>query len=217
VLADVWTGFKVQLEVKDPLAVPMHASTVNIQRAVDGGTIKTATGMSFTYHHPIVGDRTYAYGSGFTWWYLGFPGASSMMSGGFAAACTGAGDVRVQGASDLIWNATTKTWDANTAIFLPVPLNQGTISTSYASGQLGFSYVDSAALPQTITVSLNPAVGLQPSVIELAKAGSIVTATPIPVSVWPTKLVTPANARVAVVPKADGTFAAYSVVVFTGF
>jgi len=34
-LADVSHGFKVTVDVKDPLARPMHASTVNIERAVD--------------------------------------------------------------------------------------------------------------------------------------------------------------------------------------
>lgn len=217
VLANVWTGFKVQVEVKDPLAVPMHASSVNIQRAVDGGVIKAATATSFTYGHLLAGDRTHAYANPFTWWYVGFPGLTSSSSGDFAAACTGAGDVRVQGVSDLAWNTTTSTWDASTAIFMPVALPQGTISSSYASGQLGFTFTNSTAASQTLTVSLNPTPGMQPAVVEVANQSGVVTVTPIDVSAWSTKLVSPAKARVAVVPKPDGTFAAYAVVVFTGF
>jgi hypothetical protein len=216
-LADVWVGFKVQVEVKDPLQVPMHAKAVNIQRAVDEGVIKTATATAFTYHHPLAGDRSHAYASPFTWWYLGIPGLTDTVPGDFAAAVTGAGDVRVQGVSDLVWNGGTGTWDASTAIFLPVALPQGAISTSYNGGQLGFTFTNSTTTSQTITVSLNPTVGLQPSVLEVANQSGMVTVSPIAVSAWATKLVAPAKTRVAVVPKPDGTFAAYAVVIFTGF
>ena len=217
-LADVWTGFKVQVEVKDPLAVPMHASSVNIQRAVDGGAIKTATATAFTYTHPTAGDRTHAYSSPFTWWYLGFPGITSTVSGDFAAAVTGAGDVRVQGVSDLVWNSGTSAWDANTAIFLPVALPQGTISSSYNGGQLGFTFTNSSVASQTITVGLNTTVGMQPAVLEVVNQAGVLTVTPIDVTAWATKLVSGAKVRVAVVPKpGTSTFAAYTVVVFTGF
>jgi hypothetical protein len=216
-LANLWTGFKVQIEVKDPLQAPMHAKSVNVQRAVDGGVIKTATATSFTYQHLLATDRTHAYSSPFTWWYLGFPGLTSSSVGAFAAAVTGAGDVKSQGVSDLVWNGTTSAWDASNAIFLPVALPQGTISTSYSGGQLGFTFTNSSAASQTITVSLNPAVGMQPAVVEVANQGGVVTVSPIDVSAWGTKLVSPAKTRVAVVPKPDGTFAAYAVAVFTGF
>jgi hypothetical protein len=217
ILANVWTGFKVQVEVKDPLATPMHAKSVNIQRAVDGGVIKAAIAAQFTYTHPVAGDRTHAYASPFTWWYLGFPGITSTLSSGFVSAVTGAGDVRVQGVSDLVWNSGTSAWDAETAIFLPVALPQGTISSSYNGGQLGFTFTNSTAASQTITVGLNATVGMQPAVVEVVNQAGVVTVTPIDVSAWATKLVSPAKTRVAVVPKSDGTFAAYSVVVFTGF
>jgi hypothetical protein len=217
VLANVWTGFKVQVEVKDPLQAPMHAKSVNIQRAVDGGVIKAATATAFTYQHLVAGDRTHAYANPFTWWYLGFPGVTSGNSGAFAAAVTGAGDVRVQGVSDLLWNGGTSSWDASDAIFLPVALPQGAISSSYNGGQFGFTFTNSTAASQTITVSLNTTVGIQPAVLEVANQSGLVTVTPIPVTAWATKLVTPAKTRVAVVPKPDGSFAAYAVVVFTGF
>jgi hypothetical protein len=217
VLAHVWTGFKVQVEVKDPLQVPMHAKSVNIQRAVDGGVIKTADATSFTFAHPVVGDRTHAFANPFTWWYLGFPGTTSSSSGAFAAACAGAGDVRVQGVSDLVWNGGSSAWDASNAIFVPVALPQGAISSSYNGGQLGFTFTNSAAASQTITVSLNTTAGMQPAVLEVANQAGVVTVTPIPETAWATKLVAPAKTRVAVVPKPDGTYAAYAVAIFTGF
>jgi len=216
-LANVWTGFKVQVEVKDPLQVPMHARTVNIQRAVDGGVIKAADTSAFTYQHLLAGDRTHAYGNPFTWWYLGFPGVTSSSTGEFAAACAGSGDVRIQGVSDLVWNGGSAAWDAGNAVFLPSALPQGTISTSYNGGQLGFTFTNSAAASQTLTVSLNTTVGMQPAVVEVVNQGGVVTVTPLPETAWATKLVTPAKARVAVVPKPDGTYAAYAVAIFTGF
>ena len=217
VLANLWTGFKVQVEVKDPLAVPMHAKSVNIQRAVDGGVITAATVSSFAYQHLLAGDRMHAYTSPFTWWYLGFPGMPFSGSGAFAAAVTGAGDVKSQGVSDLVWNGGTSAWDASTAIFLPVALPQGTISSSFNGGQLGYTFTNSTAVSQTITVSLNDTVGMQPAVLEVVNQAGTITVSPIAASAWSAKLVSPATARVAVVPKPDGTFAAYAVVVFTGF
>jgi len=216
-LADIWMGFKVQVDVKDPLQVPMHAKSVNIQRAVDGGAIKVADATQFTYTHPVAGDRVHAYANPFTWWYLGFPGVTSTSSGAFAAACAGSGDVRVQGVSDLVWNGGTSAWDASSAIFLPVALPKGTISTSYNGGQLSFTFTNSASATQTIPVSLNTTVGMQPAVLEVVNQSGVITVTAIPESAWATKLVAPAVTRVAVVPKTDGTYAAYSVVIFTGF
>ncbi|WP_243303586.1 DUF4382 domain-containing protein [Geothrix oryzisoli] len=226
-LGNLWTGFKVQIQVKDPLAVPMHAQSVNVQRAVDGGMISSASTSSFTYQHAS-GDRTHAYASAFSWWYVGFPGLPSSSLTDFASACSGMGsgmggmgtgstDLQARGLSDLVWNGGTSAWDAGNAIFMPVALPQGTISTSYASGQLGFTFINSASASQTVTVSLNTTVGAQPKVLEVVNQAGVVTVSPIDVTAWGTKLVAPAKTRVAVVPKPDGTFAAYAVVVFTGF
>lgn len=216
-LANLWTGFKVQIEVKDPLQAQLHAKSVNVQRAVDGGQISAADATQFTYAHPIAGDRTYAYGNAFSWWYAGFPGAtsSSSSSSAFAAAVIGAGDVRVQGVSDLVWNSGA--WAAGNAIFLPVALPQGTISSSYSGGQFGFTFTDSTLASRTINVSLNATVGMQPAVLEVVNQAGTITVSPIAVSAWGTKLASPAATRVAVVPKPDSSFAAYAVVVFTGF
>ena len=216
-LANLWTGFKVQIEVKDPLQAQLHAQSVNVQRAVDGGQISAADAAQFTYAHPVAGDRTYAYGNAFSWWYVGFPALSSSSSAAFAGAVTGAGDVRVQGVSDLVWNGGAGAWNASNAIFMPVPLPQGDISSSYSSGQLGFTFTNSSGASETIPVSLNTTPGMQPMVLEVVKQAGTVTVSPLDAAAWPAKLVAPARARVAVVPKPGGTFAAYAVVVFTGF
>jgi hypothetical protein len=126
-------------------------------------------------------------------------------------------DLMPRGMSDLVWNGGASAWDAGNAIFMPVALPQGTISTSYNGGQLGFTFVDTTAATQTVTVTLNTTVGMQPAVLEVAKQSGVVTVSSIEAAAWTTKLVSPANARVAVVPKPDGSFAAYAVVIFTGF
>jgi len=117
----------------------------------------------------------------------------------------------------LFSNSGTSAWNASNAIFLPVSLPQGTVSTSYNSGQLGFTFVNSASTSQAITVSLNTTPGLQPAVLEAVKQAGVVTVTALDPAAWGAKLVAPAKIRVAVVPKPDNSFAAYSVVIFTGF
>ncbi|HJU84403.1 MAG TPA: DUF4382 domain-containing protein [Holophagaceae bacterium] len=217
-LADLGRGFKVQVTVKDPSASPLHAATVNIQRAVDGGQILAASGTDFTYHHadPLVADRTYACASPFTWWYLGFPGLYSTDPLAFSSAIAGAGDVRSQGVSDLNWNGTSSAWNASTAILLPVGLKGG-ISSGFDGTALGFTFTNSASVAETIPVALDTTVGMQPWVIEVHNQAGVVTVAPVASSDWSAKLVAGTPARVAVVPKADGTFSAYAVVIFTGF
>ncbi|MFZ4513219.1 MAG: hypothetical protein ACOYNX_06265, partial [Geothrix sp.] len=163
------------------------------------------------------GDRTHAFASPFTWWYLGYPGITSTSTSAFVAAVKGNGDVLSAGASDLQWNTGTRAWDAATAIFLPVDLPTGTISTSYNAGQLAYTFTGASGRPQTITVTLNTTVGMQPTVLELNRQTGMMSAVPLALSAWPTKLVAPAKAKVAVVPKPNGDFAAYAVVLFTGF
>ncbi len=216
-LADLWAGFKVSVTVKDPLAAPLHAASINVQRAVDGGRITAATATDFTYANAFSLNRTYAYANGFSWWYLGFPGITSTDTGAFASAVTGAGDVRVRGLSDLTWNATSSAWDAANVIFMPVGLPLGAITTSYNGGQIGFTFTDSTGTVQALPVTLDSTAGQQPSVVEVNNQAGAVTVTPLDASTWSAKLVAPTPVKVAVVPKPDGTFAAYAVAIFTGF
>ena len=216
-LADLWAGFKVSVTVKDPLQAQLHAASVNVQRAVDGGRISAASATDFSYANAFGLTRTYAYANGFDWWYLGLPGTTYTDPGAFAAAVTGAGDVRVQGVSDLTWDSTGSVWDAANAIFLPVPLPLGQITTAYNGGQLGFTFTNTSSAPQPITVGLNTTVGQQPMVVEVHNQAGVVSVTPLDPTTWSTKLVAATPAKVAVVPQPDGTFSAYAVAIFTGF
>ena len=216
-LADLWAGFKVSVTVKDPLQAQLHAASVNVQRAVDGGRISAASATDFSYANAFGLTRTFAYANGFDWWYLGLPGTTYTDPGAFAAAVTGAGDVRVQGVSDLTWDPAGSAWEAANALFLPVPLPLGQIATTYNGGQLGFTFTNTASAPQPITVGLNTTVGQQPMVVEVHNQAGVVSVTPLDPTTWSTKLVAATPAKVAVVPQPDGTFSAYAVAIFTGF
>ena len=71
-LADVQRGFKVSVQVANPLAVPLVATSVNIERAVDGGFIDTrTTATTLTYGQAALNNfRNYPYSaaSGLTTW-----------------------------------------------------------------------------------------------------------------------------------------------------
>ena len=58
---------------------------------------------------------------------------------------------------------------------------------------------------------------MQPTVLELNRQTGMMSAVPVPLSAWSTKLIASSKAKVAVVPKPNGDFAAYAVVLFTGF
>jgi hypothetical protein len=91
---DIVRGFKVHVSAVDPLANPLVADTVDIERASYSGRISNATATGFTYTHdylrstddysanlgflPYTGsannfDPSGSAISGFDWWYFTFP------------------------------------------------------------------------------------------------------------------------------------------------
>jgi hypothetical protein len=108
---DIVRGFKVHVSAVDPLANPLVADTVDIERAVFSGRISNATANGFTYTHdflrasddysvnlgflPYTGsdnnfDPSGTAISGFDWWYFTFPtqadtGASAIADFGSAS------------------------------------------------------------------------------------------------------------------------------------
>lgn len=223
VLDKMWRGFKVSVTVKDPLAAQLHADTVNIERAVDGGFIdaSTSAGTGLTYDHPW-GSQTFAFASsGFSWWYYSLPGASSTDQTAFLAAIAGAGasNVRVAGVSDLSYDASAASgWDVSNVIILPTLAPVGTVAAfNSTTNVLAYTYLDTSLGTRTINVGLNPTPGLQPFVLNVQNSAGVVTVSQVGVANWGTALATNDRAVVALVPKADGSFAAYAVVVFNGF
>jgi hypothetical protein len=219
-LANVSHGFKVSIDVKDPLARPMHASTVNIERAVDSGYIDSSTTATIlTYGQPYQNNfRHYAYSPTFSWWDYAQPSTASTDVNAFVAALTGAGTTRVMGASSLTWDSGSSAWDASTAILLPVRLPVATIVQNYdpSTGTMQVSYSDSitnAATTRTIKLTAAPGGG-QTLVLKIANQSSVITPGLDDPSNWAADLTT-SSSRVwlTVVPNADGSLSAYSVVV----
>jgi hypothetical protein len=219
-LANVKPGFKVSIDVVDPLASPLVATSVNIERAVDGGYIDTATAVGgITYGQVSLNNlRTYPFGSGFSWWDFEQPAtASTVITGGFLSALQGAGTTRVNGASDLTWDTTNLVWDANTAILMPVPLPKATITTAYTvgTGTMVISYRDPlTSLTTAQTITLSPTAGGGQTVVLLVTPQASVVSSQLDAPAnWATDL-TPlgtTNVWVAEVPTATG-LDAYSVV-----
>jgi hypothetical protein len=219
-LADVRHGFKVTVDVKDPLATPLHASSVNIERAADSGYIDSSTtSTTLTYGQAYMNNfRQYAYSPAFSWWDFAQPNSASTAVNAFVAALTGAGTTRVMGVSSLTWDPGTSLWDANTAILLPVALPAATIVQNYnaAAGTMQISYTDpitNSVVTKTIDLT-SAAGGGQTLVMKVARQNGVITSGLDDPSNWATDLTTSATKVWAtVVPQADGSLAAYSVVV----
>ena len=219
-LADVHHGFKVTIDVKDPLARPLHASTVNIQRAVDSGYIDTSTTASrLVYGQAYLSNfRSYPYSPTFSWWDFAQPSTASTSVPDFLAALTGAGTTRVMGTSSLTWNVGTLAWDANTAILLPVRLPAATIVQNYdaTAGTMQISYTDpitNAAV--TKTIKLTSAVGGgQTLVLKISRQNGVIASGLDDPSAWAADLTTSVTkVWLTVVPNANTSLSAYSVVV----
>ena len=208
-------GFKVSVSLVDPLAAQPHAAAVNIERAVDGGTIAPATtAQSLVYSQAdLSGPRAYPYGPGFSWWYYAQPSAPSSDTGTFVDALAGAGGTRVAGASELGWDTGTAGWNADTAILLPVALPAATVTQGYSAGAMQIAYTDPvSALTVTRTVLLTEAAGGGQTVVLKVAAMAMDSGLDAPAD-WAADLGAGAHVRVSVVPEADGSLAAYSVVI----
>jgi hypothetical protein len=222
-LANVNRGFKVTVDVKDPLATPMHASSVNIERAVDSGYIDSSTTITtLTYGQPSLSNlRHYPYSSSFSWWDFAQPSAASTDITAFVNTLAGAGTTRVMGASSLTWNTGTLGWDANTAIVLPVRLPVATIVQNYdaTAGTMQISYTDPlTSSVVTKTINLTSAMGGGQTLVMKAvmQNGIVTSALDVPAN-WAADLTTSTSrVWVSVVPQANGSLSAYAVVVFTG-
>jgi hypothetical protein len=122
------------------------------------------------------------------------------------------------GASSLIWDSGTSAWDANTAILLPVRLPMATIVQNYdaSAGTMQISYIDpitTSAATKTIKLT-SAAGGGQTLVMKIVKQNGVITTGLDDPSNWAADLTTSATkVWLTVVPNADGSLAAYSVVV----
>ena len=125
---------------------------------------------------------------------------------------------RLMGISGLTWDPSTSLWDANTAVLLPVALPAATIVQNYnaAAGTMQISYVDpitNSVVTKTIDLT-SAAGGGQTLVMKIVRQNGVVTSGLDDPSNWAADLTTNSTKVWAtVVPQADGSLAAYSVVV----
>ncbi|HXC17285.1 MAG TPA: DUF4382 domain-containing protein [Holophagaceae bacterium] len=226
-LSTVQRGFKVSITVADPLATPLLATSVNVERAADYGQIDASSSASaLVYDHPWApswAQASYSYGSPFSWWFFAQPMNTSADVNAFASVLAGAQGVRVNGFSELGRDSGNTQWLADTAVVVPAALpaapTWATISSSFTptatGGSLAITYTDPVTtLSATRTITLSSAASSQTLVAKIVNQGGVITSQLDGPANWAADLTTSAHAvRVSVVPQADGTLAAYGVVV----
>lgn len=224
-LSKIHPGFKVHVEVKDPQATDLHAARVLVQRAVDGGLVKSPAGSSsFTFLASATRpERTYGYAAGFSWWPFANPAAVSTATAGFQAAVATAQDIPAAALTGLTWSGGA--WTSNTLILTPVPLPKAggatgaaRITSPYnaATHQFAMGFPTAAGTAtKTLTLSDNPLDQVQTVVWKIVFDGTTVTHAFVPSASWSTELTAAASSvHATVVPMSDGSLKAYTVVVF---
>jgi len=233
-LSNIYRGFKVQVTVADPLAVPLVATEVDIQRAGVDGAFQNATDQGFSYQKLIWAQTdtiNLGYDSGFSWWNFAFPATASSDLTAFIAKANATGtNLKAFGASSLDWNAAGSKWLAENAVFLPSPVSieAQLISAGYADGHLTISYTYRGAdgtldpIAATLVVNLSSVSGAETLVTEFKRAtpGSrnpgdpLIGVSPLHPTEWAAKLVADTKVRVFGIPKGDGSLDAYVVNIF---
>ncbi|HLO68690.1 MAG TPA: DUF4382 domain-containing protein [Holophaga sp.] len=242
-LANVERFFKVQVTVADPLATPMVATSIDIQRGVFEGTITNATATSFTYQkgvadmaNPIA--HTLAYGTSFSFWNFTFPGMAStsipdfLLEANSGIVLDSSGTTfKPYAASSLSWAAGG--WAANNAIFMPIALSPyaQTVTTAFASGSMQVTpragtigmggmgtrtgSTTATGTPVPVTVNLSSTAQEQPLVTLINRqAGTVVTITSLDATQWANYLTAGAKVRVFGVPDGSGHLKAYYVNIY---
>jgi hypothetical protein len=180
---DLVRGFKVHVSVVDPLATPMVAQTIDIERAVYAGSISNANDTGFTYTRDfarvtddysinldymsaMTSNGTEA-ANGFSWWYFTFPTLATTGSaaiGDFVAATDGAvnfggsvGALSAFGASTATWAdpANASGWALRDAVLMPSPVPLGTITTPFSGNTFAMS-APGGTMSATVNVSTTP-------------------------------------------------------------
>jgi hypothetical protein len=217
-LAALGRDFKVNVTVADPLAVPLVATAIDIERGVFEGNITGADGSGFTYHKWFSDgyeDHTVGYDAAFHWWNFTFPALVSTDQTAFLTKALPGGSLKARAASGLNW--VNDGWAAKGTVFLPCQLSTApqTVSAAFSGGNMTVTFTpDDGGGPTTAVVNLNTTPGSQPIVTEFTKGTNDITETTLTVADWGTKLSHGAVVRVHGIPKGDGTLDAYYVCIF---
>lgn len=219
-LANLRRGFKINLEVRDPLATPMVARRINVQRAADEGAFSAVSGTSFTFGTTNARSYGYSQSPAFTWWPFADPtAAQSNVSTFVSAAQTGLSAGHAFGATSLAWDGTAKAWASKDMILMPERLPVGTIATAYSTGTK--SLVLSYTAPGATTPTLQPVVladsgAVQTVVLKIRNQNGVITTSLVPAANWAAELTTGVTkAWASVMPQSDGSLKAYTLMVYT--
>jgi len=243
-LANMVRGFKVHVNVVDPLASPLVAQDVDIETAEYSGAISNANTTQFTYTHnylrasddyqvtlpyisPTTPNGTDGSGNaitGFKYWPFAYPtrvtsGSTAITS--FVQATTGLAGLTAYGFTDATWGdpANTTGWSAPWVDFLPAPVPLATVSNGLANGQFTITTLGTA---QTYPVDVATTSGSATLVYQVDRTGGIVTVSPVDITTsaglnqFTQALVAGTPVKVFGVPQANATLQAYVVIYFTG-
>jgi hypothetical protein len=205
-------GFKVHVGSLDPLAVPMTASSVDIETAAFGGHISNASASSFTYtsNYRAVGDNyalTLPYIAaatdngfdnqgnqiqGFDWWYFTFPTDANTSIPEFVAATNGAlipggslGTLQAWGESDARWGDGSGNSATASGWYLrhAVIVPTPTPLGTVSTGLSGTAFsVNLLGGATAIPVTLSTTPGQATLVYQINRSGGTVTITPVDIS-----------------------------------
>jgi hypothetical protein len=231
-------GFKVHVNVADPLQTPLLAQSIDIETAAYSGVISLSSASSFTYTHDYVraGDDyaialDYATAgsdvngksvNAFDYWNFAYPTLTDSTVNDFVQATSSA--LPAVGLSAAVWGdpANMSGWSAQNAILLPVPVGLATVSSTsgLSSDNFGITTVASNA---GYTVDFATTAGQATLVYQVARNGGIVTVSPVDITTA-AGLTTFENAlmasgtllKVFAVPTPSGALQAYVLFYYSG-
>lgn len=242
-LTNLVRGFKIHVDVVDPLATPMVAQDVDIETAEYSGKIGAATTTSFDYTHDFVraandytqpldyisassANGTDGSGNailGFKYWPFAYPtlvtdGSDAVSD--FVLAVTGS--VPSYGFTAARWAdpANPTGWAAPWVGLLPTPVPLATV-TSGLSGSDQFSLTTDVS-DVTYTADVSTSSGSATLVYQVDRSGGVLTVSPIDITTasglttFTQALVAGTPVKVYGVPQSDGSLMAYVVLYYTG-
>lgn len=246
-LSNLVRGFKVHASVVDPLAVPLVASTIEIEIARYDGSITASSLTNFTYTRtfrtasdnytvtlPYISSSTPngtdpqsgAAITGFKWWNFAFPtvvdsGSNAVTDFSNATSFGPVAGLNVVGETYATWNdpAAANAWAAPSAVLVPTPLPLTLAATGYNGGS--FTVVPTGTTP--VTVNLNTTSGSATLVYQVDWSGGAFTVSPVDITTTAgqntltTNLVPNTPVKVYGIPQADGSIKCYVLSYFTGF
>ncbi|MBV8342154.1 MAG: hypothetical protein JO173_07205, partial [Gammaproteobacteria bacterium] len=203
-------GFKVDVSASDPLAVPLVASSIDIETAAYGGAISNSSTVGLTYtarFHDVNDDYSVNLGyiagatantdpegnpiTGFDWWDFTFPTTSSTDVMDFVSSTNGTvnfggsvGAVTSYGVRAARWGdggtVNTTGWYLRNAVLLPAPVPLGLVTVAYTGGST-FA-MTAVGGTQAATIDVSTTTGSATLVYQVNRSGGVVTITPVDIT-----------------------------------